>query len=290
MTRSPDPQAPLAPPVRITPVGHTLERLYDHLLHPERAPQPVSTGFAKLDWLLFGGYQPGDLIYLAAHSSAGKTAFALQTAVTWAEANRGVFVVSQEMTELAVTRRLVAQTTEVPAGHLRRGDVTAAEARRVAALLTSWRDLPLYLTDQARDIVTIYEALSRWPQGLRVPALLIVDYLQLTDAPADVRGYEKAEYVSRALKRLAVAAGLTALVLSAVTPSAGASMDDDLNLYSLRGSRGVTFDADVVLLLKRKKGAREATLVVEKARDAMTGEVGLEFREDILRFEPREVA
>lgn len=268
------------------PVAVELELLLRDLANPDAAPKPVPTGLAALDWLLQGGLTPGEVMFVVAHSSVGKTWFALQMAVTRAERGDPVLVVSQEMSLRALTRRLVVQQTQVPTRALKSYDVTPEQARRIVGLMNRWRGLPLFLTDQARSVGQIEALVEAWPAVHGQPlGLLVVDYLQITQAPREVSGHERVEYVTEALKHLGARTGATVLILSATTPGANASVDDPAGLYSARGSRALINQADVVAVLNRKKGAETAVLEIEKARDGEPGTVRLEFRRDILRFE-----
>ena len=125
------------------------------------------------------GMLPGELWVLAAHTSAGKTSAAIQTAVHIARHQpKAVAVCSLEMGEVSVFQRAVWQISRVDSEKAKRGQLSHEERRRAADAVNTLYDLPLYFDDGSFSVMEIHARLrqlrTRGPLGL-----VVVDYLQL---------------------------------------------------------------------------------------------------------------
>ncbi len=110
-------------------VQHVADVLAELSAALERGPAPtLSTPFPTLNHFLTGGFSPGELIFLGARPGVGKTALALELS-RWAarKGDGAVLVVSREMTNLALARRLVAQDGRIRASALKRSDLSDPE-------------------------------------------------------------------------------------------------------------------------------------------------------------------
>jgi len=247
-------------------------------------PSHVPTPFPSLNEKLGGGFGPGELVYLGSRPGVGKTALGLELARRAGRAGQGVLFVSREMVTLALARRMVAQDGRVEAARLKRGDFDLDAHTRVQASLQRLRGLPIWLTDEAVSLGEITALVAGW-SGPVARGLLIVDYLQLVRAPAEIKERRfQVEAVSQALKTLAVQSQCPVLCLSSLSrPVEG--RDRRPTLASLRESGELEHDADIVLLLHREPGKTETECTVAKNRDGRTGTVMLTFRPEFVAFE-----
>jgi len=100
------------------------------------APPTVPTPFPALNHWLNGGWSPGELIYLGARPAVGKTAFGLMCARHAAmTAKKSVLIVSREMPNVSLARRLVAQDGQIHAGALKRAELNDVQMRDLGASL-----------------------------------------------------------------------------------------------------------------------------------------------------------
>jgi replicative DNA helicase len=274
---------PVERPVAATPLGTVLDELATML---QQGPAPLlRTPFPGLNYYLAGGFSPGELIYIGARPGVGKTALGLELTRTAAHAGHGVLVVSREMLNLALARRLVAQEGKISATLLRRGRLEASDEQAVAVTSARLKTLPVWLSDTAISIEEITTLVTEF-SATRPLGLLVVDYLQLVRAPTDVRERRyQVEAVSQGLKTLALQARLPVVCLSSLSrpvkgkPLASPTMSD------LRESGELEHDADIILFLHRKPRSTETECTVAKNRDGATGTVTLLFQPDYVSFE-----
>jgi hypothetical protein len=268
--------------LRPVPLGAVLDQLESSM---RAGPAPVlRTPFAKLNRVLGGGYQAGEFVLLGARPGVGKTALALQISRGAAEDGSAVLVVSREMVNLALARRLLAQASGVSASALKRADFTLIEHEKVERTLRELRGLPVWLTDEAISVGEVSTMVTGWagpPLGL-----LVVDYLQLVRAPADIKERRlQVEAVSQALKTLAVTCRLPVLCLSSLARPGRDQEGRRPTLSDLRESGELEHDADVVLFLHRGMLDTKAECIVSKNRDGAVGVIDMTFTPETLRFE-----
>lgn len=250
-------------------------------------PTPtLPTPFPTLNNFLTGGFGMGELIFLGARPGVGKTALGLEIARHAAKRRAGaVVVISREMTNLALARRLVAQDGRIRATSLKRADLNAQEQWALQTSLTRLRDLPLFFTDDAVSLAEIVDLVTAVESEAPV-ALIVVDYLQLVRAPRDIRERRhQVEAVSQGLKTLALQFKTPLLCLSSLSRASNDDKDKPPTLASLRESGELEHDADVILLLHRKYRDEETSCIVAKNRDGRLGEVSLLFRHEFVAFD-----
>lgn len=247
-------------------------------------PQTTRTPYAKLNGYLSGGFAQGELIYLGARPGVGKTAMALAIAAAVARDGLGVLVVSREMVNLALARRMLAQESRVPAHHLKRHVLTLEQQVSVTTSLRALRRLPIWLTDEAVSLGEIVDLATAFEVQHRL-GLLIVDYLQLVRAPREVRERRlQVEAVSQGFKTLALALKLPVLCLSSLARPGKEHVGRRPTLDDLRESGELEHDADIVLFLHRRLLEAETECIVAKNRDGAVGIVSMAFAAETLTF------
>jgi len=245
------------------------------------APLPaISTPFPHLNWLLLGGFRAGELVYLGARPGRGKSALALDILRHAAYHGHTTLMVTREMSNDALGRRLIAQDGRLDAGSLRTGK--GVDVRGVHDTIERLYDLPVHMTQKARTIAEIHAVAQAVPEL----ALIIVDYLQLLTAPREIRDRRlQVEYLSVKLKAMAVHMAVPILVLSSLSRPETKSAQKPPTLASLRESGSLEHDADTVILLHRVDGSTRTQCIVAKNRDAMLGTVDLVFHAESVAFD-----
>lgn len=240
------------------------------------------TGFSGIDEKLSGGVRPGELVYLGARPAVGKTAFALQTAVAWANCGRKVLIVSREMSNVALGRRMVSQIGKVNASRLRKGEGQTGvihDQEKVLTTLDRMRDMNIWMTEKAVTMADIKSSLEA--SGADA---LIADHLQLiasSNSRSDRR--HQLEEVSAAMKGLALDKEIPIMCMSTLSrPLAGVNVRP--TLASLRESGELEHDADIVMLIHREWKSFDATVIIAKNREGMTGDVEFIFVPEFLNF------
>lgn len=249
----------------------------------------VPTGFPTLDSYLSGGFYPGQLIYLAARTSRGKTAFGLNLARNAARAGKPTGVVSREMDAASLIKRHLAMESRTDLGLLRSAALGAHDWDRLVTGMRALFELPLFLCDDP-TIDTVggihTAAIQLQTDPLRGLAFLVVDYIQLFhDRAARTREAEIAA-VSRDLKQLGRVLGVPVLVQSQLNRAAIG--DDRPELHHLRESGQQEQDADVVLFLHRpdaEHAPQRVHVIIGKNRDGEADvEVPLDWQGAYQRF------
>lgn len=241
------------------------------------SPEFFPTPFPGLNWLLCGGFFPGDLCYLAAKGGEGKSAFSLELA-RYVARDHGVLIISQEMSVSAVSRRLLAQESKVHARRMKQRTLEPTDWAPIAKAAGNLSMLKGWIISNAPTIDAMTAALKQ-TTGVK---LVIVDYLQLLSAKGqDSRA--QLEAVSKGLKAFALQHHVAVFCLSAVTTRGEGRQSP--SMAWLRGSGQLEHDCDVTLLLHQPNPPHPAReLIVAKARDGNGGTVPLTFSPEILHF------
>ena len=245
-------------------------------------PNHLDWGFPALNELVQIG--PGRFVVLGADSSVGKTALALQFALSFARSGRRVGFFSYETTLPDATDRIAANEADVSLGRIKGKRLGADEIRQIANFGSRSDKLNFRLLETARYTVADIRA-KTIARGFDV---ILVDYVQLIPTRRKER-YEAVTEISIELHALAQELGVTVIGLSQVTvPEVDKkgqrryiSKDD------LRESRQLKQDADVIMLLDLvdpadRNGNR--TLQIAKNRDGPLGYLILGFEPSRMRF------
>lgn len=259
-------------------VSDYLDRMND------KKPLPRLTwGIAQLDNIL--NVTPGKFVILAADSSVGKTALALQFAYHMATHGQNVGFFSLETDKESLTDRLMAET-QVAAVNLPRTkgkDLTERDFRSVATVGKNSGRVSLRLIRKAE---TVDQIRARTIQ--RRFDVIYVDYVQLIDGPGRER-WDIVTNISIQLHRMAQQLGVTVIGLSQITPpdktAKRAPSKDDL-----RESRQLKHDADAILImsLSQEGSGLIRELQVAKNKDGRLGRMLLNFDAEHMTFSYRE--
>ncbi|MDD4888642.1 MAG: replicative DNA helicase [Phycisphaerae bacterium] len=276
-----------------------LEDVFDSLSNSDGSVVTgVATGFRELD-TMSSGFQPGEMIIIAARPSMGKTALALNIAENMAADNKApVAFFSLEMSAESLAQRLLASRAEVAGQKLRRRMLSQEEAARLAISVQSLSDAPLFIDDQPGLTVMQLRARARRLKTQRDVKAIFIDYLQLMDAPGgrDISRQQQISDISRGLKALARELKVPVIALSQLNRQAEGREGHRPRMSDLRESGSLEQDADVVLLLHREEyyhiGEGDvpeeirgvAEVIVAKQRNGPTGTIKLQFNNQITRF------
>jgi replicative DNA helicase len=257
----------------------TVQRI-DELFRSGSDITGVPSGINDLDQRT-SGWQPGELIILAARPSMGKTALALnfvESAIF--SQNKPVLVFSMEMPSAAMIMRMMSSVGRIDQGKMRNGKLTEEDWPKLSSAVAKMKDKLLFVDDTP--------GLS--PQELRArvrriarehgnPGMIMVDYLQLmqTAGPSEGRTQEISE-ISRSLKGIAKEFECPVIALSQLNRGVEQRPNKRPMNSDLRESGAIEQDADVILFIYRddyynedspEKGVAE--LIIGKQRN---GEIG----------------
>ena len=256
----------------------------------------LSTGFIGLDKITTGLHE-GNLIILAARPAMGKTALALNIAKHVATIERKPAVIfSLEMGAEELIERMVASEGMIPGYHLKTGNLSTDEWKRLVHAQSNLYDVPIFVDDTAgiriSDIRSKARKLSQEMGGL---GIIIIDYLQLITGSKRENRQQIVSEISRELKILAKDLRVPVIALSQLSRSVEQRQDKHPMLSDLRESGSIEQDADIVAFLyrdayfqKEHADSQEANnvtdLILEKNRHGSLGTVKLYFHKEYTKF------
>jgi len=207
------------------------------------------SGFADLD-ALTGGFQPGNLIVLAARPSMGKSAAATNIAEYAAvEAGVPVALFSLEMSETELAHRFLASQARVSSDDLRKGRVRAEKWPKVLKAVEKLARAPIFVDDSSDMSVLELRAKSRRLAARHGLGLVVVDYLQLMrpEGRAESSRVEQIGQISRGLKILARELEVPVIAVSQLSRAVEARNPPRPMLSDLRESGCLTGESRIYL-------------------------------------------
>src|ERR687887_646867 len=257
----------------------------------DQAVTGTPAGFRDLDSKL-GGFQPGNLIVLAARPSLGKSALVCNIAENVASKHGApVAFFSLEMSEAELAHRFIACRARIPNDKLRKGSVAARDWPRVVRACNELEKVPLWLDDSSDlSLLELRAKARRLAASEGGLGLVIVDYLQLMRAE-DPRAnrVEQVGQSSRGLKILARELNVPVIGISQLSRAPELRPDKRPILSDLRESGNLEQDSDVVIFIYRASrydedaDPSEADLIIAKHRNGPTGDVPVVFLEQYPR-------
>ena len=277
----------------------TMERI-EALQRGGKTVTGVASGFNDLDELT-SGFQPADLIIVAARPSMGKTAFTLNIAQHAAiEHNVPVAFFSLEMSKESLVQRMLTSEARIDAQRLRKGLLRDDDFPRLARAAGILSSAPVWIDDSPSITLLEMRSKARRLKADAAVGLVVVDYLQLMQGPANSESrQQEVSQISRGLKALAKELNVPVIALSQLSRAPEQRTGDNKRpqLSDLRESGAIEQDADLIMFLYRqefydgpvdKDGNSlegKAEVIVGKQRNGPTGIVNLFFQKQFTRFE-----
>lgn len=261
----------------------------------------LESGYHDLDKLT-SGWQPSDLIIIAARPAMGKTAFVLSMAKNMAvNYNTPVAIFSLEMSNLQLVNRLISNVCELESEKIKSGRLTTIEWDQLMTRVKRLFSAPLYIDDTPS--LSIFELRTKARRLVREHQVkfIIIDYLQLMNASGMKFGSREQEVsmISRNLKQLAKELNIPIVALSQLNRSVESRTDGKRpQLSDLRESGAIEQDADIVCFIHRPeyylRSDQDASgndirglaeFIVAKHRSGSVDDVKMRFKAKYARFE-----
>ncbi len=267
----------------------------------------LTTGFYDLDEKLCG-LNRGDLVILAARPSMGKTALALNViesaAMSRPEHLGGrapvVLFFSLEMGKQSIAQRMLCSRARVDAHKLRTGRIPEEDYSALSEAAGEIEGSSIFIDDTPGLSVMALRGRARRIKAKHGLDLIVLDYLQLMSHPKSESRQLEISEISRSLKALARELEIPVVALAQLSRAVEGKDRNPRGwpmLSDLRESGSIEQDADIVMMLYREeyyatdkvevpeeiKG--KATVIIAKHRNGPTGQVTLQFRPNIMRFE-----
>ena len=252
----------------------------------------VPSGFSDLDRLT-AGFQPSDLIILAARPSMGKTTFALNIAEYAAvKMKLPVVIFSLEMSKEQLAMKLLCSEAGVDNQRIRTGNLQEEDWPRLSHALGRLSEAAMFIDDSPSLSVLDVRAKARRIKAEAGLGLIIIDYLQLMQGPKriDNRQQEVSE-ISRGLKALARELSVPVIALSQLSRAVEQRQNKRPTLSDLRESGSLEQDADLVCFLYREDYYEPETdrkniteFILAKHRNGPLGTVEFLFQKEYSKF------
>lgn len=278
---------------RVSDVVQESIKLVEKLYDKKELVTGVPSGFKKLDEKT-AGFQPSDLIIIAARPSMGKTALALSVCQYVGIDKKGaVAVFSLEMSKEQLVLRMLSSEARVANSKVRTGHLGERDFPRLVDAASRIAEAPVFIDDTPALPISELRAKCRRLHREHPLSLVCVDYLQLMRSPAysHSREQEIAD-ISRSLKALAKELHVPVIALSQLNRSLEQRNDKRPMMSDLRESGAIEQDADIIMFIYRDevynpdttdKGVAE--LLISKQRSGPTGTVRLAFSGEFTRFD-----
>lgn len=272
-------------------IGTRLPQLFKTMEEAQRRGDTITgvpSGFAALDRCTIG-WQPTDLIVLAARPSVGKTAFALnlaRNAVVDPSHPVAVGIFSLEMSTDQLLKRMLSADSQVELNDINRG-IIGGNQQRLEQSASRLHQYPIYVDDTpALSILELRSKSRRMVDKHRV-GLIIIDYMQLM--AGDLRRNQNREQeiaqISRSLKQLAKELQVPVIALSQLSRDVEKRTDKTPKLSDLRESGAIEQDADVVMFLYRQDNRKDrGALIISKHRNGSLEEFTFDVSHHVQRW------
>jgi len=253
----------------------------------------IPSGYRDLDRLT-SGFQPGNLVIVAARPSMGKSALGMGVAANLAVRHEiPVALFTLEMSKAEVTQRLMCGEAKVESQRLRTGKLAVDDWPRLTAACDKLAKAPIYVDDTGS--ITMMEIRSKARRlKSREPSLglIVVDYMQLmTSGVSAENRVQEVSQISRSLKILARDLDVPILALSQLSRAVEQRHDKRPILSDLRESGSIEQDADLVIFIYRDEYYNEesdqqglAEVILAKHRNGPTDAVKLSFLKRYAKF------
>ncbi|MFL1422546.1 DnaB helicase C-terminal domain-containing protein [Staphylococcus ureilyticus] len=260
-------------------------------LYSDAPVQRVKTKYQLMDYKI-GGFEPSQLIVIAARPSVGKTGFALNMLWNIAKQGHETSFFSIETTGKNVLQRLLSTITGIELNRIKNvQDLTPDELTKLTNAIDQILKLGININDDS----------TTTPQDIRAQAMknsdktqvIFIDYLQLMSTDTNIDRRVAVEKISRDLKIIANETGAIIVVLSQLNRGVESRQDKRPMLSDMKESGGIEADASMAMMLYRddyyeqeddETGKSIVECNIAKNKDGETGVIEFEFYKKTQRF------
>ena len=252
----------------------------------------IPTGFIDLDYKM-SGFQPSDLILVAARPSMGKTAFVLNIAQYMAFHNDVTAAIfSLEMSKEQLVNRLLALESKVDSQNIRTGNLEDEEWANLIEGANIIGKSNLIIDDKPGISISELRSKCRKYKMEHNLGIIFIDYLQLmTGSGRSESRQQEISEISRSLKALARELNVPVVALSQLSRAVEQRPDHRPMLSDLRESGAIEQDADVVMFIYRddyynkdSENKNIAEIIIAKQRNGPIGTVNLVWLPNYTKF------
>ncbi|XVK96003.1 DnaB helicase C-terminal domain-containing protein [Staphylococcus nepalensis] len=261
------------------------------MLYSDEPSRTISTKFPLMDHKI-GGFEPSQLIVIAARPSMGKTGFALN--MLWNIAKQGyeTSFFSIETTGVNVLQRLLATITGIPLKKIMGiKDLTPEELTSLTNAMDKILKTGINISEESST--TTQDVRSQAMKPSDKPQIIFIDYLQLMSTDTNTDRRVAVEKLSRDLKIIANETGAVIVVLSQLSRAVESRNDKRPMLSDMKESGGIEADASMAMLLYRddyyeqENEDNDKSIVevnIAKNKDGETGVIKFDYFKTTQRF------
>jgi replicative DNA helicase len=249
----------------------TMNQIKERINNP--GVQGITTGFPTIDRNTTG-YCPGELWYIGARPSMGKTTFLHRSLLEIAKQGTSVLLVNREMYLNNVTERLLSVMSRVPYHNIRSGYLEDGELSRLEVCSKYLQELPIYIDNNWTGDENYLMSTIRKYNQLKKIRVVGIDYIQLL-VPRSDESLQELGRLSRSLKLLSGELGITIVILSQLNRKLEERQDRRPQMYDLRQAGYLEEDGDYMIGLYRDEfyranspDAGKVEFIVRKARNS----------------------
>lgn len=280
----------------LIPIKDLLIQAHTHIAELAKDPDQfrgVQTHFSGLDGYLVG-MNKGDLIIVGARPAMGKTSFVLNIAENAAyKGKKTVCVFSLEMSAEEIVKRMLSTEACVPSTKLRSGKLDPQDWDKLGQAASKLAECNIYIDGTTESSVSRIKAKLNRIKNFKSNGLVIIDYLQLMQDPAEKKNGRTAEVsaISRSLKLMAKELEVPVICCSQLNRELEKTKEKVPTMADLRESGSIEQDADAVLLLYRpdyydqnQDQQNRAQVIVAKNRHGGTGTIEMAWDPQFTKF------
>lgn len=254
----------------------------------------IPTPWPKLDDVLDGGLWASRLYVIGGRPGGGKSLAGGNLAAYAAAGGHPSLIFTAEMPDLEFVGRLVADGANITLSEINRRDLGSVSWQRYHEYATRARSWPLWIVDRPDLTVDRIRAIARQHKRRHGLDVVAIDYLQLLKPTSRVPRQEQVAEISRGCKLLSRELDVAVLLLAQLNRDAGRGAEPQME--DLRESGAIEQDADVIILLDRKKETQgeeagqytgEVVLIIPKHRQGRTDRISMTFKGQYARLEAR---
>lgn len=273
------------------------------IMRKEGKTSGITTGLKELNTLT-GGWQPSDLIIIAARPGMGKTSLMLKHALTAGLVNVPVCIYTLEMSDERLTDNLLLMLSDVDKDKFKNGYMSQDDWSNLTYAKSQLDKLPIYIDPNPSVSMRYIKANSRVMAKKGKCGIILIDYLQLVDVSTDERNRNREQEVAKASREAKVIAkelNIPVILLCQLSREVEKRSDKKPQLSDLRESGAIEQDADVVAFIYRPEyyGMLEdaggnslkgvGKIILAKNRNGATDETKFRYNESMTKISDYEI-
>ncbi len=251
----------------------------------------IPSDFIDLDRIT-SGFQPSDLILLAARPAMGKTSLGLNFITNAAKRGYSAGIFSLEMAAEQLVQRMLCSEARVDAQRLRNGELEEEDWERISLVIEDLTKAPIYIDDTAGINLMELKSKARRMKLEKDIKIILIDYLQLIQTSQKIENrQQEISKISRELKSLARELNIPIIAISQLSRAPDQRPDHKPRLSDLRESGSQEQDSDIVMFVYREEyydpdteRKNSCDLIIAKHRNGSTGEVELAWLGQYTKF------